>query len=832
MTFLNATLLLGMTAAAVPLALHLLARREPKRAVFPAVRFLTQRFETNRSKMRLRRWWLLALRIAAVLAMAFVLARPMIHPSLSVPWLSAGLLGLLGVGLLVLASLALLRTPSKSTAYGLAAGGVLAILGALFWSGYTAASGPAPEIDQTAPVAIALVLDNSPTAAWQDGDDDRISRIRQIADWVISRLPATSRIAVIDRSAKPATFSLDAGGARSTVEQLQPRQVVQPIQQRIAAGIRLVRTSELANRHVLVISDLTKQTWAESSDTSSTAALLAEEPPVALTVFDLGRFQGTNRALSIPNLSDATPPSGVSVPISVEVGLSETEQQEPVSVTAELKLYEADPTLPVVRNGTVRRPELRSVDRTNVEVAPGQSSELVLDVPPVTTGTHHGMVSLVGDDAFPLDDQRYFSLQVLPPSPLLLVSEQEDEARVIGQTITAPFAVDDPRAEFAVQRIAPGDLPVVRLADFQVVVMLDPPPKALRDPALARFVANGGGVLICLGPSAGQGELKVGPLPPLVRRWRRPEPGTFLEVLRPGHPVFSPLTNLGDEIRWSDYRVWQYWQANVGDTDTVLARYAGTEHPAVIERADGQGRWHIVTTPLPAVAASTRGWNEFFSASDPWPAFILVRRMVERLSERAGVAAMTSVGQPHVIPLPVSESEAASAALAGAPAGGMAEDVTGDDARTATDEVAAGEVEGAAEERWQLFPPGNTSPVPLSVAADQQQVVASDVSVAGTYWLRGESRSTGFSANLSRAATQTERIDPERLDGWFGPDGYTRVTARGEIDLAETGSEQSISLHSPAILLALVVFLLEQVLSNRFYRTPVGTTTPGSLKAA
>ncbi|MEE2935991.1 MAG: BatA domain-containing protein, partial [Planctomycetota bacterium] len=66
MTFFNATLIFGITAIAVPLVLHLVARREPRKVVFPSVRFLTKRFESNRSRLRVRRWWLLALRIAAL----------------------------------------------------------------------------------------------------------------------------------------------------------------------------------------------------------------------------------------------------------------------------------------------------------------------------------------------------------------------------------------------------------------------------------------------------------------------------------------------------------------------------------------------------------------------------------------------------------------------------------------------------------------------------------------------------------------------------------------------------------------------------------------------
>ena len=65
MTFVNTALLFALAAVGIPIALHLIARKEPKQVMFPSVRLLTQRFETNRSKVRVRRWWLLALRIAA-----------------------------------------------------------------------------------------------------------------------------------------------------------------------------------------------------------------------------------------------------------------------------------------------------------------------------------------------------------------------------------------------------------------------------------------------------------------------------------------------------------------------------------------------------------------------------------------------------------------------------------------------------------------------------------------------------------------------------------------------------------------------------------------------
>ena len=319
MTFLNATLIFGVAAAAVPIALHLLARREPRKVVFPSVGFLVQRFETNRSRLRVRRWWLLALRIAALALLALALARPAIHQSLSVTWLTIGLIAAFGIILLVMASVAIARGPSRSVAYGLAAAALVALLGAGIWGTLTYATGPAPSIDSIEPVAIAIVLDNSPTSAWHTADDDRISRMKDLATWMVTRLPRTSRIAVIDRSAQVATFSLDASSAVSKIDQLEPLEVIRPIASRLEAAAQLVRTSDLPNRQVLLITDLSQATWGNASE-AGLASLWTNDPAVSLTVFDLGDFDGLNRSLSLPQLADKTPPR--ETPLAVTTTLS------------------------------------------------------------------------------------------------------------------------------------------------------------------------------------------------------------------------------------------------------------------------------------------------------------------------------------------------------------------------------------------------------------------------------------------------------------------------------------------------------------------------------
>jgi hypothetical protein len=105
------------------------------------------------------------------------------------------------------------------------------------------------------------------------------------------------------------------------------------------------------------------------------------------------------------------------------------------------------------------------------------------------------------------------------------------------------------------------------------------------------------------------------------------------------------------------------------------------------------------------------------------------------------------------------------------------------------------------------------------VPADAKQVIATDISRAGTYWLRGADLGAGFSANLPEGAIGLERIDAGRLDQVFGPNQYSLAADREGIEFAENRGSQRVSLYSAGMLMAFALFLLEQVLGNRFYRS-------------
>ena len=76
MGFLNPFLLLGLAAAAIPIAVHLFNFRRPDRVDFSTLRFLREIEATAMRRVRIRQWLLLALRTLAVVCLALAFARP------------------------------------------------------------------------------------------------------------------------------------------------------------------------------------------------------------------------------------------------------------------------------------------------------------------------------------------------------------------------------------------------------------------------------------------------------------------------------------------------------------------------------------------------------------------------------------------------------------------------------------------------------------------------------------------------------------------------------------------------------------------------------------
>ena len=74
--FLHPWALVGLVAAAIPILLHLLARREPPTVVFPAVRYLITTTREHQRRLKLQHLLLLLFRTLLIIALVLAAAGP------------------------------------------------------------------------------------------------------------------------------------------------------------------------------------------------------------------------------------------------------------------------------------------------------------------------------------------------------------------------------------------------------------------------------------------------------------------------------------------------------------------------------------------------------------------------------------------------------------------------------------------------------------------------------------------------------------------------------------------------------------------------------------
>ncbi|MEM0925245.1 MAG: BatA domain-containing protein, partial [Planctomycetota bacterium] len=319
MTFLNTTLLLAVAAIGIPIVLHLTARREPKQVSFPSIRLLKRRFETNRTKIRVRRWWLLALRILAIAAVAFALAGPIIQGQASIVWSTIAIVAAFAVALLALGSLAASRGSGKSLTYGLLIAGALMLSSAVGWGVITAASADPPQLDASRPVALVILVDNGPMSYWREGSTTQIDSLRRASKDLLLAVHPESRLALVDRSSTPATFALDLAGAVSKADALEPLENAQSLTTRFDAALRLLASSEFESKQLVLIGSAGNVN--ASSEALETSLGRASEIGARFTFWNIENAPALNRRLSLPVLSDQTPAPQTPITVTATVSV-------------------------------------------------------------------------------------------------------------------------------------------------------------------------------------------------------------------------------------------------------------------------------------------------------------------------------------------------------------------------------------------------------------------------------------------------------------------------------------------------------------------------------
>jgi hypothetical protein len=199
MTFLNPLYLLGLAAAAIPIVIHLLTRKRPRRIPFSSVAFLREVNVAQLRRFRLRELLLLALRVLAIALLALALSRP-------------------------------------------------AVKGALGSKGSDAAS------------SVVLLLDRSASMGATESRTALSVRAKERARAVLDALEPGDEIQVVPFDARPEPLfpnaTVDHGRAAAALESLEPRPYTTDLEAAIAQGIDLLARRPQLNKELFLVSDL------------------------------------------------------------------------------------------------------------------------------------------------------------------------------------------------------------------------------------------------------------------------------------------------------------------------------------------------------------------------------------------------------------------------------------------------------------------------------------------------------------------------------------------------------------------------------------------------
>lgn len=776
-----AVLYLGGLLVSVPIVLHLMMRQKPKPLVFPALRLVQERRESNRRRLRLRHLLLLLLRCLAILLLAAALARPVIAQGAGGAWV---VVGLLAAGFLVLATLAAAARLSQRPRplwIALASLAAASLLACLLYGAATLSSRGGTAGAQEEPVAAALVIDSSPRMTYREGDASLLEEAVKMARQVLDDLPDDSDVAVLDSRLSGAWFRGGPAAAERDLGRLESTTTPAPLTQVLQSAVELVKTSSRPHKEVYVFSDMTAASWR--SENRSLARILQREPALQVYLIDVGVAQPKNAWLSDVALSSQSLSKSGTLTLRVDVGAV----GQSASRTVELHLEEPDPTRPVIENGKVQLPVQKRRGRRSVKVKPGAAQAVSFEIGGLKTlGAYQGQIRLTGADALPVDDVRYFAFQTAPARKVLIAAGAAASARYLTEAL-APYQLRETgRAAFDCTVVPQTALASEKLEDFSAVCLLDPSPLTPDQwRRLTAYVRDGGAVAVCLGAHAlGKNAL---PHPSFIDAAAREFLGCRLQVQKRAgdgawflaprtleHAVLADFRAIATTVPWRGFPIFKYWSVSGLAAGAAVAVPFDNGDPALLENSLGDGVVLVMTTPI---SDSSRTWNELPTGENAWPYFVLANAMFHYLVDRQGARMNYSAGETAVL-----NNRA-----------------------------------GVDPERYQLFPPQGDV---REVIAHEGRVTVRFTEYLGAYRLKGHADGPvirGFAVNLPALETSLERADGEHLDRVLGKERYAFLKDVKELKRTVGKARQGPELFPVLILLAALILSAEGLLANFFY---------------
>ncbi|HVU89858.1 MAG TPA: BatA domain-containing protein [Pirellulales bacterium] len=627
--------------------------------------------------------------------------------------------------------------------------------------------------DQEAPTAAALVFDIAPRMSYRHENKTRLEAAEETALWLLPRLPADSQVAVVDASPGEPTFQIDMSTARQRIARMETTGLGRPLPELVESAVALLKKSELQRKEIYVFTDLAATAWSTDTPDRLTRTL-AELPGLALYVIDVGVLEP--RDLFLGELQLSSQVLARNSPLHV---VSELDSLN-MSGDAVVEMYLAD-----------NEGQMQKRGEQNVNYTPGSTQALDFAAPGLDVGTHQGYVRIVGEDSLPIDNQRFFTVEVKPPWRVLVAAAPPADyhaANFVEALAPADFRRSG-HARFECEIVDFAELGRRPLESFAAVCLLDPPPLVESTwRQLSDYARAGHGVGIFLGPNVEQQfasfnteaaqELLPGPLD-FVARF--PEGTNYLSTKNDQHPILAKFRPRRGSVPWEEFPVYRFWQFQrlQEGVATVMSMAGG--QPALLEKPIGKGHALTLVTPASELAeiSEDNRWNQLWGAG-AWPFFTLTNELMlylvggndEQLNYLAGQTAVVPVDQ---------------------------------------------------EKRFPTFLVTTPDGESIRQAPNQQNtVVVAATQLPGNYRVRAggdkDGVNQGFSVNLAPEASQLKRIDEAELKRLFGEQTFHVARSHEQIDRHVSLDRVGRELFPLLIAVVAIVLGVEQVLSNRFYR--------------
>jgi Aerotolerance regulator N-terminal len=717
MSMMHAGLAAGAALAALPVILHLFMRQTPKHVIFPALRLIKERQKQSKKRMRIKNWLLLLARMALVALMALALARPSLYRE-------------------------------------------------------------APLGSGSQPTALGLVFDTSLSMGYIEKDKSRLDEAKERAREIVSKLPDSSLVFVVDSAEPPVPVGRSPSQALKRIDELTIRPINRPLNAAMGQVYPAVAECDRPRRIVHVLTDLSRTSWKP------------EKPAEGLdNVEKLKKSKGSRIVTFILGVA-STEVSNVSVE-QAEPSSSVATQGDPIEIRGRVRSQGTKPMTRVVEFVV----DGKKKDEKTIEIQPGAEIEVNFTALPRAeeTSLHQGKIKLSGaPDPFAADDERFFTFRVRPPLKVLLVYDVPYESEFVAAALDPDptAAVARPVQVETVKATQLGTKFGGNLQGFATIFLLNVSKLSEQDwSALNQYVREGGGLVVAPGHlSTPESYNSASQLLPrqLAEGWHTARPPTTMgTVTNLTHPLFERYGRDWASML-NQVPVYKYWPVRGADDAGLILLRFGDGAPALIERnfkGPKVGKVLLWTLPLShrADLKHPAAWSEFTNDIYGWSFFGLINRTVPYLAGATNEQLNFEAGESVLLRL----------------------DPT---ARLSNFVISSGT---------------ETKPLP-SPSGEYLEVPAPQLGLWAVKAKSADNRTAmlGFSVNAPRDESRFAHLEKSDLDVIFGKDGYLLAEDADAHKEKEQLTRYGYEVFPWLMFLILMIVTLENILANTFYKEP------------